>query len=77
MRVCEVTGKRPVKGYNVSHSNRHTLRRFNPNLHVKRFYVPEEDRWVTMKVSAHGLRIIQKKGIYAVLKDLRSKGTKI
>lgn len=60
-------------GNNVSHSNNKTRRRFYPNLHKKRFYIPEEDRWVTLKVSASTLRTINKKGIYAVLKELKEK----
>jgi large subunit ribosomal protein L28 len=68
-RVCEVTGKRPMVGHNVSHANNRTKRRFYPNLHKKRFYVPELDGWVTLKVSAKGIRTIAKKGIYQVLKE--------
>jgi large subunit ribosomal protein L28 len=69
-KVCQVTGKKVMSGNKVSHSNRKTKRKFYPNLLVKRFYVAEEDKWVTMKVSAAGLRIIDKKGISAVLKDM-------
>jgi len=69
-RKCEVTGKTGLVGHMVSHSNVKTLRRQQPNLHKKRFYVPEEDRWVTLKVSAAGLRTISKKGIYAVVREL-------
>ncbi|MEY3368005.1 MAG: hypothetical protein RI973_1160 [Bacteroidota bacterium] len=73
-RVCELTGKRPVSGNKVSHSNRKTRRRFLPNLHKKRFYVPELDKWVTLKVSSTALRTISKHGLYAYLKKLQAKG---
>lgn len=69
-KVCQVTGKKVMSGNKVSHSNRKTKRKFYPNLLVKKFYVAEEDKWVTMKVSAAGLRIIDKKGISAVLKGM-------
>ena len=72
--VCEITGKRPVVGNNVSHANNKTKRRFYPNLQVKRFYIPEEDKWVTLKVSAAGIRNINKKGITACLKEAREQG---
>ncbi len=75
-RVCQVTGKRPVSGNNVSHSNRRTRRRFLPNLHRHRFWVESENRWVRLRVSTKGLRIIDKKGIDVVLTDLRSRGEK-
>lgn len=70
MRVCDITGKKPVVGYNVSHANNHTKRRFYPNLKVKRFYIPEEDRWITLKVSTQAIKTIAKKGIYNVLKEI-------
>jgi len=73
-RVCEITGKRPVKGHKISHSNIKTLRRFLPNLQTKRFYIPEEDKWVTLKVSTEAIRTINKKGISACLKEAREKG---
>jgi large subunit ribosomal protein L28 len=73
-RVCQITGKRPQVGNNVSHANNKTKRRFYPNLQVKRFYVPEEGRWVTLKVSAKAIKTINKNGIYAVLKEARKKG---
>ncbi len=73
-RVCEISGKRPRVGNNVSHSNIKTKRKFYPNLQTKRFYIPEEDKWITLKVSASVLRTINKKGITAVLKDARKKG---
>jgi large subunit ribosomal protein L28 len=73
-RVCEITGKRPIKGHKISHSNIKTLRRFLPNLQTKRFYIPEEDKWVTLKVSSEAIRTINKKGITACLKEAREKG---
>ncbi len=76
-RVCQVTGKRPVAGNNVSHSNRRTRRRFLPNLHQHRFWVESENRWVRLRVSNKGLRIIDKKGIDAVLSDVRARGENI
>jgi large subunit ribosomal protein L28 len=76
-RVCEVTGKRPSVGYNVSHANNHTKRRFLPNLHSKRFYLPSEDRFITLKLSAHAMRIIHKRGIEAVVADMRREGKKV
>ena len=75
-RVCEVTGKRPQYGNNVSHSNRKTRRRFNPNLHVRRFWVESEKRYITLRVSAKGLRIIDKKGIESVLADIKERKQK-
>ncbi len=76
-RVCQVTGKRPVTGNNVSHSNIKSKRRFLPNLHNPRFWVESENRWVKLRVSTKGLRIIDKKGIDAVLKDLRARGERV
>lgn len=73
-RVCQITGKKVMFGNNVSHSNRKTRRTFKPNLLVKTFFVPEENRSVTLRVSAAGLRNISKKGIYACLKEAREKG---
>lgn len=73
-RVCEVTGKRPQVGNNVSHSNIKTKRKFYPNLQTKKFYIPEEDKWITLKVSTSALRTINKKGITAVLKEARKNG---
>lgn len=72
-RVCDITGKRAISGNNVSHAHNKTKRKFYPNLHKKRFYIPEEDRWITLKVSTSALRTINKKGISAVLKDLKEK----
>jgi len=74
-RICELTGKKPIVGNNVSHSHHKTKRRFYPNLQTKKFYIPEEDKWVTLKVSTSALRTINKKGISACLKDLREKGS--
>lgn len=68
--VCELTGKRPVTGNNVSHSNKKTKRRFMPNLQKKRIYIPEEDRYVTMKVSTRALKTLDKKGLKAMLKEM-------
>ncbi|MEM7540100.1 MAG: 50S ribosomal protein L28 [Pseudomonadota bacterium] len=76
-RVCQVTGKRPVAGNNVSHAHNKTRRRFLPNLHSHRFWVASEQRWVRLRVSAKGLRIIDKQGIDAVLKDIRARGQKV
>lgn len=74
-KVCQISGKRPRVGNNVSHSNIKTKRKFYPNLQKKKFYIPEEDRWVTLKVSASVLRTINKNGITAVLKKASKKGT--
>jgi large subunit ribosomal protein L28 len=76
-RVCQVTGKKPLTGNNVSHSNIKSKRRFLPNLHSHRFWVASENRWVKLRVSTKGLRIIDKKGIDAVLSDLRARGEKV
>ncbi|MDP5169094.1 MAG: 50S ribosomal protein L28 [Bacteroidia bacterium] len=76
-RVCQVTEKRTISGNHVSKANNKVRRKFYPNLHTKRFYIPEEDRWVTLKVSAKGIRIINKKGISAVLKDMAARGEKV
>jgi large subunit ribosomal protein L28 len=73
-RICQLTGKRPITGNNVSHSNRKTKRRFLPNLFKKRFFIPETEEWVTLKVSSTALRNINKLGIYAYLKKLERKG---
>lgn len=76
-RVCQVTGKRPVSGNNVSHANNKTKRRFLPNLHFHRFWVEAERRWVRLRVSSKGMRIIDKQGIEQVLVDLRSRGEQV
>ena len=73
-RVCQLTGKSVMVGNNVSHSNRKTKRRFYPNLITKKFFVPEEDNYITLKISAAALRTINKKGISACLKEAREKG---
>ena len=73
-KVCQITGKRAMFGNNVSFSINKTRRRFNVNLSKKRFYLPEEDRWVTLKVSAKALKIINKRGVSAVLKEARAQG---
>ena len=76
-RVCQVTGKRPVAGNNVSHAHNKTRRRFLPNLHDRRFWLESEKRWVSLRVSGKGLRIIDKKGIDVVVADLRARGEKV
>ncbi len=76
-RVCQVTGKRPVTGNNVSHAQNKTRRRFNPNLHHHKFWVESENRWVRLRVSTKGMRIIDKKGIDNVLADIRKRGDKV
>ncbi|PIE47988.1 MAG: 50S ribosomal protein L28 [Gammaproteobacteria bacterium] len=76
-RVCQVTGKRPMVGNNVSHANNKTRRRFQPNLHNHRFWVESEKRFVRLRISTKGMRIIDKHGIEKVLADLRAKGQKI
>jgi large subunit ribosomal protein L28 len=76
-RVCQVTGKTPIGGHYVSHSNIKTKRRFLPNLQTKRFFLAEEGKWVTLKVSAEAIRTINKNGLLSVVKDLRAKGSKI
>ena len=74
-KVCEITGKRPRVGNKVSHANNKTKRKFYPNLQTKKFYLPEEDMWVTLKVSTSAIRTINKKGIDVVLKDAKKRGT--
>jgi large subunit ribosomal protein L28 len=76
-RVCQVTGKRVLTGHNVSHANNKTKRRFLPNLHERRFFVPSENRWVKLRVSSQALRTIDKNGIEAVLAELRARGEKV
>ena len=76
-RVCQVTGKRPVSGNSVSHSNIKTKRRFLPNLKTKRFFLAEEGKWITIKTSTEGIRTINKNGLYSVVKELRAKGEKL
>ncbi|MCU0734384.1 MAG: 50S ribosomal protein L28 [Methylotetracoccus sp.] len=76
-RLCQVTGKHRIVGHNVSHANNKTKRVFNPNVHDHRFWVASENRWVRLRVSTQGLRTIDKKGIDAVLADMRKRGAKI
>ena len=76
-KVCAVTGKRPMYGNNVSHAKNRTRRRFEPNLRNKRFFSEERGAWVSLKVSSKGMRIIDKKGIDAVLVDVRARGEKV
>ncbi|MBI5041047.1 MAG: 50S ribosomal protein L28 [Gammaproteobacteria bacterium] len=76
-RVCQVTGKRPITGNNVSHAKNRTRRRFLPNLHTHRFWVESENRFVSLRVSCKGMRIIDKKGIDAVLTDIRTRGEQV
>lgn len=73
-KVCQLTGKRPITGNNVSHSNRKTKRRFVPNVQKKRFYLQEQDRWISLRVSAAAIRNINKLGLFAYLKKLERKG---
>jgi large subunit ribosomal protein L28 len=73
-KICELTGKGPLFGHSVSHSNRKTKRKFLPNLKKKKFYIPELDEWIELKISASALRTINKKGIYSYLKELAKKG---
>ena len=75
-RECQVTGKKPLVGNNVSHSNRHTKRRFEVNLMDKRFWIEDEKRWITLRVSARGMRRIDKLGLNTVLSELRARGEK-
>ena len=75
-RVCQVTGKKPVSGNNVSHANNRTRRRFLPNLHAHKFWVESENRWVKLRLSTKGMRIIDKNGIDAVIADMRKRGIK-
>lgn len=73
-RICEITGKKVITGNSVSHSHAKTRRKFYPNLHTKKFFIPEEDRFITLKVSAKGMRIISKKGITVALRDAKQDG---
>jgi large subunit ribosomal protein L28 len=76
-RVCQVTGKRPATGNTVSHANNRRRRRFLPNLHTQRFWLEDEKRWISLRVSTHALRTIEKRGLAAVLADMRRRGDKI
>ncbi|MFT4667307.1 MAG: large subunit ribosomal protein L28 [Polaribacter sp.] len=73
-KVCQLTGKRPMSGNNVSHSHRKTRRRFLPNLNTKRFFIPELEKWVTLKISAAALRSINKLGVWAYIQKMEKKG---
>ena len=76
-KVCQVTGKRPISGNNVSHAHNKTRRRFLPNLHTHRFWLPSENRYVKLRVSSKGMRIIDKKGIESVVSDIRGRGERL
>jgi len=76
-RVCQITGKRPITGNTVSHANNKRRRRFLPNLHTQRFWLEGEKRWVSLRLSTNGMRTIEKKGLDAVLAELRARGEKI
>ena len=76
-QVCQVTGKRPMSGNNVSHAHNKTRRRFQPNLHYHKFWVEDEKRFVRLRVSTQGMRLIDKKGIDVVLEDMRKRGEKV
>ena len=76
-RVCQVTGKKPMTGHKVSFSNKKAKRRFLPNLWTKRFFLAEEDRWITLKLSSDAIRTINKNGLLSVVKELRAKGTTV
>lgn len=73
-KICQVTGKRALVGNNVSHSRRRTKRKFHPNLFDKKYFLPEENRWISLTVSAAGIRLINKKGLVSTLKEARQKG---
>ena len=76
-RVCQVTGKKPMFGNNVSHAHNKSRRRFNVNLQKKKFWLPDESRYVTLRISTRGMRVIDKKGISKVVNELRQKGVKV
>jgi len=73
-KICQVTGKKAMVGNNVSHSKRRTKRKFFPNLFIKKYYLPEEERWISLKISAAGIRLISKKGLTKTLKEAKEKG---
>jgi large subunit ribosomal protein L28 len=73
-RICQVTGKKAMVGNNVSHSKRRTKRKFYPNLFVKKYYLPEEEKWISLKISAAGIRLISKNGLARVLREAKEKG---
>jgi large subunit ribosomal protein L28 len=76
-KICQITGKGPMSGNTVSHANNRRRRRFLPNLHSQRFWLESEKRWVTLRVSGHGMRTIDKKGVEAVVAELRARGVKV
>ena len=76
-KVCQVTGKKPMSGNRVSHANNKTKRRFLPNLHDQRFWVPSESRWIKLRVSAKAMKTIDKNGIEQVLREMRGRGVKV
>lgn len=76
-RICQVTGKRALTGNKVSHSNHRTKRRFEVNLHTKRFWFEEENRWIKLRISARGMKVIDKRGLSLVIKEMRARGEKI
>jgi large subunit ribosomal protein L28 len=76
-KICQITGKGPMSGNTVSHANNRRRRRFLPNLHSQRFWLESEKRWVTLRVSGHGMRTIDKKGVEAVVAELRAQGVKV
>lgn len=76
-RVCQVTGKKPLTGHKVSFSNKKSKKRFLPNLQVKRYFLAEEDRWITLKLTTDAMRTINKNGLSTIVKDLRARGQKI
>lgn len=73
-KICQVTGKKMMVGNNVSHSKRRTKRKFYPNLFKKKYFLPEEERWISLKISAAGIRLINKKGLASTLKEAKKKG---
>ena len=76
-KVCQVTGKRPMSGNNVSHANNKTKRRFEPNLQYKRFWLASEKRWVRLRVTARGIKTIDKKGVDVIVAEIRKRGDKV
>jgi large subunit ribosomal protein L28 len=76
-RICQVTGKKAIVGNRVSHSNHRSKRRFEVNLQTKRYWLAEENRWITLRVSTHGMRIIDKRGLATIIKEMRARGEKV
>jgi large subunit ribosomal protein L28 len=76
-RICQVTGKKAIVGHRVSHSNHKAKRRFEVNLQTKRYWLAEENRWITLRVSTHGMRIIDKRGLANIIKEMRARGEKV